>query len=489
MHIPYAERTRVLVVIGTRPEAIKMIPVIRALQDSGTFRPVVIATGQHMELVEDLILRSGLRIDANLRVSEPRDGVRPTLNEMFARIMVGIDRIWSGQAVPSEFQADGRREVSGAVACLVHGDTSSAAAAALASFNLQIPVVHVEAGLRTSDLLSPFPEEGNRQLISRIAALHLAPTTANKMNLVREGVDYDRVIVTGNTSIDMLRWAAAEASGFGPGLEGLEPDPAHPIVLVTAHRRENWGAGLQRIAAAIRELSERYPNARFVVPMHPNPVARGPLLDALSDRENALLVEPRDYLAFAHLMGAARLIITDSGGVQEEAPALGTPVLVARDTTERGEGVDAGTLTLVGTDPNRIIAEAAVLLEDDLEHARRAAKPNPYGDGHASERIVQALEHILRAGEPPHELSGNGLRDAVRRRLGLDRDGDEGGAPLSSGVQPRHASVTPELAVASSGASVAVSAVELARTLDTAADPAAMLPHAPAAVVAAGGAE
>lgn len=418
--IPFSERTRVLVVIGTRPEAIKMIPVIRALQESGTFRPVVISTGQHTELVDDLIRSVGMRVDANLRASAPINGVRPSLNEMFARVMVGIHRVWSNKQLPEEYRADGRRGVDGAVACLVHGDTSSAAAAALAAFNLQIPVVHVEAGLRTSNLLSPFPEEGNRQLISRIAALHLAPTTDNKMNLVREGVDYDRVIVTGNTSIDMLQWAADQDGGFGAGLDDLETDPLRPIVLVTAHRRENWGAGLTNIAAAIRRLSKVYPHAQFVVPMHPNPVARQPLIDALSDRANVRLVEPRDYADFARLMAAARLIITDSGGVQEEAPALGTPVLVARDSTERGEGVQAGTLVLVGTDTDRIIEEASLLLDDDIEYAKRTARANPYGDGRASERIVQALEHILRSGPAPQELSGNGLRDAVRRRLGME---------------------------------------------------------------------
>lgn len=426
--IPYSERTRVLVLIGTRPEAIKMIPVIRALQDSGTFRPVVISTGQHTDLVDGLIRSVGMRVDANLRASESVGGVRPTLNEMFARVMVGVDRVWASETVPSEYIADGRRGVDGAVACLVHGDTSSAAAGALASFNLQIPVVHVEAGLRTSNLLSPFPEEGNRQLISRIAALHLAPTTANKMNLVREGVDHDRVVVTGNTSIDMLQWAADQPGGFGEGLDGLQIGEANPLVLVTAHRRENWGDGLTRIAAAVRTLSERHAHARFVVPMHPNPVARQPLLDALGDRENAFLVEPREYADFARLMVAARLIITDSGGVQEEAPSLGTPVLVARDTTERGEGVQAGTLVLVGTDTARIVREATVLIEDDAEYARRASRANPYGDGRASERIVQALEHVLRDGPPPQELSGDGLRAAVRRRLGLGDDPAEAGS-------------------------------------------------------------
>lgn len=346
--------------------------------------------------------------------------MRPTLNEMFARIMVGIDRLWSSTTLPEEYRADGRREVGGAVACLVHGDTSSAAAAALAAFNLRIPIVHVEAGLRTSNLLAPFPEEGNRQLISRVAALHLAPTTANKLNLVREGVDFDRIVVTGNTSIDMLQWAAEQDDGFGPGLESLETDPQPRIVLVTAHRRENWGAGLERIAEAVRRLCESHPETRFVVPMHPNPGARSPFEQTLGSVPNALLVEPRDYVHFARLMAAARLVITDSGGVQEEAPALGTPVLVTRDTTERDEGVGAGTLVLVGTDPDRIVREATILLDDDEAHARRAARRNPYGDGRASERIVQALTHILQGGEPPNEFVGSELRDAVWRRLGID---------------------------------------------------------------------
>ena len=400
---------RVLVVIGTRPEAIKMIPVIRALQDSGDFCPVVVATGQHTYLVEDLFRQTNMHIDANLRVSDPVGGVRPTLNEMFARIVTGIDRVWSSPVLPEEYRADGHRSVSGAQGVLVHGDTSSAAAAAIAAFNL----------------LSPFPEEGNRQLISRIAALHYAPTVTNKLNLVREGVDYDRVLVTGNTSIDMLSWASKKRGGFGPQLETLEAlanDPDLPIVLVTAHRRENWGEGLERIAEAVRRLSFNYNGARFVVPMHPNPVAREPFIAALRERPNVDLVEPRDYFSFARLMRAARLIITDSGGVQEEAPALGTPVLVARETTEREEGVKAGTLTLVGTDVERIVGEASLLLEDDAEYARRAARANPYGDGRASERIVQSLQHILLGEDEPDEYAGAELRSAVLRRLGLTRE-------------------------------------------------------------------
>ncbi|WP_334168812.1 UDP-N-acetyl glucosamine 2-epimerase [Timonella senegalensis] len=463
--IPYADRTRVLVVFGTRPEAIKMIPVIRALQDSGLFRPVVVSTGQHTDMVEDLITASGLRLDVNLRASAPMGDRRPTLNEVVARIITGVDRVWSSEELPSEYQDQGRRSVHGAKVCLVHGDTSSALAAALAAFNLQIPVVHVEAGLRTSNLLSPFPEEGNRQLISRIAALHLAPTTSNKMNLVREGVDYDRVLVTGNTSIDMLQWATEQQGGFGPGLEELEakflaaaspeavgtetraaspeavgtetPAAGEPstnptttapadlptpprLVLVTAHRRENWGAGLANIAAAIKQLASKYPDTQFVVPMHPNPLAREPMLAALSDEPNAHLVGPRDYLAFARLMAAATIIITDSGGVQEEAPALGTPVLVARDTTERQEGVEAGTLLMVGTDPARIVSEASRLLDDDAEYSQRSGRVNPYGDGRASERIVAALEHIFLEGKPAEDFQTGGMRSAVLRRLGLD---------------------------------------------------------------------
>jgi len=427
--IPFNERTRVLVVFGTRPEAIKMIPVIRALQDSGKFRPVVVSTGQHTDMVEDLIEASGLRLDVNLRASAPfEDGRRPTLNEVVARIMVGIDKVWSSEELPAEYQDAGRRSVHGAKVCLVHGDTSSALAAAVAAFNLQIPVVHVEAGLRTSNLLAPFPEEGNRQLISRLAALHLAPTTNNKMNLVREGVDYDRILITGNTSIDMLHWATEQQGGFGPGLEHLEEvylgeaseNNTRRLVLVTAHRRENWGQGLANIATAIGQLAQKYPDCDFVVPMHPNPIAREPMINTLSNVANAHLVGPRDYLSFAKLMGAAHTIITDSGGIQEEAPALGTPVLVARDTTERQEGVTAGTLRLVGTNTDLIVREASLLLDDTAEYYRRSGRDNPYGDGRASERIVAALDHIFLGGPAPENFQSGEMATAVLRRLGLE---------------------------------------------------------------------
>ncbi len=415
-----ASFSRVLVVVGTRPEAIKMIPVIRALEGSGIFRPVVIATGQHTSLMSDLMTATGMMVDANLRVAEEIDGVAPSLNDVVARVISGIDSIWRSQSVPEKLKAMGRRTPEGAVACLVHGDTSSAAAAALAAFNLQLPVVHVEAGLRTSNMLAPFPEEGNRQIISRLAALHLAPTPENQMNLVREGIDRDRIVITGNTSIDMLRWAVEQTPDLGPGLEQLTANPEAPIVLVTAHRRENWGDGLRGIARAVRELAEAYPAVQFVVPMHPNPVARDAIREQLTAVENAWLVEPRDYSAFALLMQRALLVITDSGGVQEEAPALGTPVLVTRDTTERSEGLAAGTLTLVGTDPERIVMEARRLLDDPAERSRRSELTNPYGDGHAADRIVQALAQVFYTGPTIGvTVPDDQLRYAVRRRLGL----------------------------------------------------------------------
>lgn len=429
--IPYNERTRILTVFGTRPEAIKMIPVIKALQDSGKFRPVVVSTGQHTDMVERLIDEFGLRLDANLHVAAPTNGIRPTLNQMIARAITGIDAIWHSEELPAQYRGNGRRSVHGAQACLVHGDTSSALAAAIAAFNLQIPVFHVEAGLRTSNVLSPFPEEGNRQVISRIAALHFAPTSTNKANLIREGVDFDRIVVTGNTSIDMLKWVACRPGGFGPGLEDLAQRTeaggavvghhnAPRIVLVTAHRRENWGNGLKHIARAIDQLSVRYPDIQFVVPLHPNPIARAPMHDALGGRANVALVEPRDYDDFARLMRAATLVITDSGGVQEEAPAFGKPVIVTRDETERTEGVDAGTLILTGTNPERIVAEATRLLDDSEEYSARANRKNPYGDGHASERIVQTLDHIFLGGPAPQQLAQEEIRDAVLRRLGID---------------------------------------------------------------------
>jgi len=283
--------------------------------------------------------------------------------------------------------------------------------------------VHVEAGLRTSNTLSPFPEELNRQIISRIASFHLAPTFRNRQNLVREGIPGERIFVSGNTAIDALRRAAEKRVPYGaPELEDLEEDEETPVVVVTAHRRENWGTGLQRIAAAVDTLAERYPGVRFVLPLHPNPAVGETLRPILEGRENVALVAPMEYLAFARLLYRATLAISDSGGVQEEAPAVGTPVLVTRETTERQEGVDAGTLLLVGTDHDRIVAEASRLLDDPDALAEMVARPNPYGDGHAAERIARAFEHIAFGGPEPVPYGSGFNRLEVLRAAGWERD-------------------------------------------------------------------
>ena len=421
MHPSRAHQPKVLVVVGTRPEAIKMIPVIHALQRDGRFRLVVVSTGQHAEMVDELFCRAGVMKDVDLGVN--RLG-RLTLNELFAKVLLGVEEVWSSAQVPEQMVGTGRRTPSGAMACLVHGDTTSAVAAALASFHLRIPVVHVEAGLRTENTGSPFPEEANRQILARLAAFHLAPTSTNKSNLVHEGVDYERILVTGNTSIDALRWQVDQREPYAdPALADLEQDETTRVVVVTAHRRENWGRGLAGIGDAVARLAHIYPQVRFVVPLHPNPLVQDALRPRLAPYRNVSLVEPLGYADFSRLLARACLAISDSGGVQEEAPALGTPVLVTRETTERTEGIVAGTLELVGTDSERIVSSARALLDDDEAYAARVARPNPYGDGQAAERIVQALGYVV-FGSPAPAPFGSGMqRDVVLGRFGQVPDG------------------------------------------------------------------
>jgi UDP-N-acetylglucosamine 2-epimerase (non-hydrolysing) len=277
-------------------------------------------------------------------------------------------------------------------ACVVHGDTTSAAAAAVSAFHLQIPVIHIEAGLRTGNTRSPYPEELNRQIISRIAAFHLAPTDRNCENLVREGVPLNRIFVCGNTAIDALDWAAGLRTPYGdPLLADLEHDEVTRVVVVTAHRRENWGPGLERIGTAVGTLADRYPDVRFVVPVHPNPRVAEVLEGRLSGRTNVALVRPMEYTSFARLLKRAHLAITDSGGIQEEAPALGVPVLVIREHTDRPEAIEVGAARLVGTDPTAILEAAVRLLDDEAARCEMTLGGSPFGDGHASERIVSAL--------------------------------------------------------------------------------------------------
>ena len=419
----------VLLVVGTRPEAIKMLPLIRVMRAHHRIDPIVISTGQHAELVAEVLGLAGIRPDVTLDL--PVEG--RTLNSLVAGVLTGLEafvRSEYGQFEPTGF---GLPPEGYPLACFVHGDTSSAAAAALAAFHLKIPVAHVEAGLRTSDTLSPYPEELNRQLISRIAALHFAPTPLNEENLIRERVRAGKVFVTGNTAIDALRWASTLRVPYGqPELAELEHDQHSRVIVVTAHRRENWDGGIARIAVAVSTLAERYPDVRFVVSLHPNPAVGDVLRGALSGRDNVSLVQPMDYLSFARLLDRAYLAITDSGGVQEEAPSLGTPVLVTRDKTERQEGVDAGTVELVGTDVERIVSAATRLLDSPTLYARRASRSNPFGDGAAAERIVKVYEHIAFGSAPPAPFGSGIERLEVLRAAGYAEDPAPDVAPPSA---------------------------------------------------------
>ena len=425
--------SHVLVLMGTRPEAIKMFPLVHALRASERFEPVVITTGQHRDLVAPILELAGIEPDYDLMVGH----ADLTLNELVMNIVDRLDSYCrhrfgaTGTAVATR---EDIRDDGFPVATLVHGDTSSAMAAAIASFNLRIPVGHIEAGLRTWSTLTPFPEELNRQLISRIASFHLAPTSNAEENLIREGVRYHQIFVTGNTGIDALRYAARQEVEFDDPAVAAAVASDDPLVVVTAHRRENWNGGLGRISDAVGRLAAAHPEARFVLPLHPNPLVRAELGEPLAAHSNVVRTEPQAYAPFARLMSRAAVIVTDSGGIQEEAPALGVPVLVVRDSTEREEGVDAGTLTLVGTDADRIVAETEAVLADPAGHRVDPAR-NPYGDGHASERIVTALEYIGGGETVPVRFGPGFSRKAVLLAAGypagiLDR------APEGRNVQP-----------------------------------------------------
>ncbi|MGH2907048.1 MAG: non-hydrolyzing UDP-N-acetylglucosamine 2-epimerase [Solirubrobacterales bacterium] len=408
-------------VVGTRPEAIKMLPVVLALHASEIFQPVVVSTGQHHQMVEEIFGEAGLSIDVDLWAGAER----AALNERVSTVMQRFNDFCLERfgPRPSELEEFEHAVLTGRypATVLVHGDTSSAMAAALAAFHMQIPVMHVEAGLRTGGTIqSPFPEEANRQVITCVAAMHFAPTFANLENLVRENVPIGQVFVTGNTGIDALRWAAGlNAPYVDPKVQEAH-DADRRVVVVTAHRRENWGAGLQSISKGIARLATDHDDVQFIVPLHPNPRVRQELGEPLEDFENVLLTEPLDYTSFARLLERADLVITDSGGIQEEAPSLGKPVLVARDSTERGEGVDAGTLILVGTDPDKIAGEADRLLSDPVAYAEMASAENPYGDGFAADRIVAALEHLLHTGPAPVPFGAGYDRNSVARAAGVE---------------------------------------------------------------------
>lgn len=414
---------RALIVVGTRPEAIKLVPVIHALQRSRRIDPYVVTTGQHADLVGPILDAAAITPDFTLDVGAPGQSI----NQICARVMDSFEELIVDlrgggperrrrPRLTSPY-ADGPPRFPSFT--LVHGDTTSALAAGLASVNSRIPVFHLEAGLRSGDLHSPFPEELNRVLLSRLSAFHLSPTLANKEILVREGVDAATVYVTGNTGLDALRWAAGlRAPWDDPRLEGI--DDGRPVIVVTAHRRENWGMGLQGIAQGVADLARARPEMTVVVPLHPNPRVRADLTPALADLPNVVLTEPIDYIAFARLLAAATLAITDSGGIQEEGPSVGTPVLVARDTTEREEGIAAGTLRLVGTDPVTIRDEALRLLDDPNEYAAMTSAVNPFGDGHAADRIVHAFEYLAGWRRAPEPYGSDFTREAVFASAGYE---------------------------------------------------------------------
>jgi UDP-N-acetylglucosamine 2-epimerase (non-hydrolysing) len=416
-----APKLTVPVVVGTRPEAIKLVPIILALRDSESFHPIVVSTGQHHRMVGEIFDLAEIETDIDLWVGAGR----AQLNERVASVMGRFEdfcREWfgaEGKAVASTEEV-----LSGhfPLTVLVHGDTSSALAAALAAFHLRIPVMHIEAGLRTGGLnLTPFPEELNRRMISEIACFHFAPTPTNQQNLQRENIDVSQILITGNSGIDALHWASGLEVPFAdPAVEAVLSSD-HQVVVVTAHRRENWEGGLAGIAEGVVRLAKSHTDARFVIPLHPNPLVRERLGKPLEEIANVLLTEPLGYAGFARLLGRSRIVITDSGGIQEEAPSLDKPVLVTRSETERREGIAVGTLRLVGTDPDRIYSEGHRLLTDDRAYAAMAAAPNPYGDGHAADRILAALEHLHHGGIPPEPFGSGYSRHAVLTAAGYER--------------------------------------------------------------------
>ena len=380
-------RRVVMTVYGTRPEAIKVAPVIAAIEASEHLANSIVVTGQHREMLDEVNTLFDIRPDHDLDIM--RHG--QTLSQIAARVLEGLDPILE------RVQPD---------AVLVQGDTTTSTAAALAAFYRRIPVVHLEAGLRSHDIDSPFPEEANRKITSQIAALHLAPTETSRRNLLREGVDAAAIVVTGNTVIDALLATVGKAVPFDDAALTALVESDRRVVLVTAHRRESWGAPMEGIGRAVATLATLHPDVTFVLPAHRNPVVRDAVLPSLAGHANALVTEPLPYGQFARLLDRAHLVLTDSGGVQEEAPSLGTPVLVMRENTERPEAVDAGTVRLIGTDEQRIVDEVSRLLLSDSAHAEMANAVNPYGDGCAAGRAAGALAALLRVGERPPAFGG-----------------------------------------------------------------------------------
>jgi len=379
---------RVLLVFGTRPEAIKMAPLVKAFQSHPEgFETILCVTGQHREMLDQVLNLFELKPDYDLNIMKQGQD----LYDITSKVLTGM------RDVLTESKPD---------IVFVHGDTTTSTATALAAFYQRIPVAHIEAGLRTNDVLNPWPEEMNRQITGRIASYHFAPTPLSRMNLIKENVPEERIIVTGNTVIDALQMVSEKISvdqvvkssldellsGLGYNTKRVK-DQQRRLVLITGHRRENFGEGFKNICHAIKDLSEKFTDVDFVYPMHLNPNVRGPIKEVFGEQhsENLFFIEPLDYLPFVYLMGMSTIVLTDSGGIQEEAPGLSKPVLVMRSTTERPEAVEAGTVKLVGTDREAIVEGISVLLTDKDAYHSMARAVNPYGDGKACARIIKYL--------------------------------------------------------------------------------------------------
>ncbi len=381
-----------MLVFGTRPEAIKMAPVVKELQrHPDKFETIVTVTGQHRQMLDQVLEIFDITPDYDLNIMKQGQD----LTDVTVRVLEGLRDVFT-KVTPD--------------IVLVHGDTSTSTTAALAAFYAHIPVGHVEAGLRTGNIYSPWPEEMNRLLTGRLATWHFAPTPLARQNLIKENINPDNIIVTGNTVIDALYSVVdrikadnelrskltATLKEAGYDIQRIAPDTNRRFVLITGHRRENFGEGFLSICRAIKDLAARFPEVDFVYPMHLNPNVRRPIHEVFGDKfndssSNLFFIEPLEYLSFVFLMEQSSIVLTDSGGIQEEAPGLGKPVLVMRDTTERPEALDAGTVKLVGTDYNRIVDNLSQLLTDTEEYNRMSRANNPYGDGKASPRIADAL--------------------------------------------------------------------------------------------------
>lgn len=382
---------KILLVFGTRPEAIKMAPLVNEFKKHPSdFETIVCVTGQHRQMLDQVLQLFQIVPDYDLDIMKSNQD----LYDITSKVLLGMRDVLKNTQPDYVF---------------VHGDTTTSTASALAAFYQQIPVVHVEAGLRTNDIYSPWPEEVNRQITGRIASLHLAPTIGSKKNLLKENIAEENISVTGNTVIDSLKWVTstfseneklAEEVTADLFLKGYDVDRLkenRKLVLITGHRRENFGGGFLNICYAIKALADEFPDVDFVYPMHLNPNVRKPVIDILGNNllnTNVFLIEPLDYLPFVFLMNKSYLLLTDSGGIQEEAPGLGKPVLVMRNTTERPEAVEAGTVRLVGTDKELIQSAVATLIRDKKVYFSMSKAENPYGDGLASERIVNLFKNM-----------------------------------------------------------------------------------------------